>query len=414
MVSGSKIKETMSIFHDLYDGYMPKRPTRVSDQTDVWAWSYEPPDPFESSLYGIDELLLPEVDTRYKDFEDLVFNKQTMRPRNPVKRIDDNTWIARFPVKHPLPERSDIGNIYTGIVIDQYFGVRSSMMHKIYLEFYTLWQAHLFEFAAMTMIQSLKTMLAWLFDWIEISFEDADKPEAYRIYHQIRWFGECAVLNNSQYIISYDTQDIVTDLSTGICNIPNDLGSQNTMYVDNSPGMNVIRNNPALIGVSECHVEFYIRNLRKNSAISFDLNNSHGSVNILIDGTIVGTISGSKMNVSYPINYTGSDVTVRIEKTKTNNVCNDFFIGHITVKDMGFKDLSIDFDPTVRQGNKPMDEMAKKMIQYANMHDDLAAAYQKIREGNLGVSVTMDQMLDYWEHHHQDKIKGKRLTIKKT
>lgn len=414
MVSGSKIKQTMSLFHDLYDGTMPKRPTRISDQTDVWAWSYEPPDPFESGVYGIDELLLPEEDTRYKDFEGLIFNKQTMRPRNPVKRIDENTWVARFPVKHPLPERKDVGNLYTGIVVDQYFGVRSTIMHKIYLEFYTLWQAHIFEFAAMTMIQSLKTMLAWLFDWIETSFDDADKPEAYRVYHQIRWFGECAVLNNSQYIISYDTQDIVTDLSTGICNIPNDLDTQNTMFVDNSPGMNVIRNNPALIGISECHVEFYIKGLRKNSAISFDLNNSHGSVNIIIDGTIVDTVSGSKMNVTYPINYTGSDITIRIEKTKPNNVNNDFFIGHITIKDMGFKDLSIDFDPTVRQGNKPMDEMAKKMIQYANMHDDLNVAYQKIREGNLGVSVTMDQMLYYWEHHHQDKIKGKRLTIKKT
>jgi hypothetical protein len=39
-----------------------------------WAWVYETPDPIEKG-YGIDELLLPENDTRYENFKDIIFDK---------------------------------------------------------------------------------------------------------------------------------------------------------------------------------------------------------------------------------------------------------------------------------------------------------------------------------------------------
>ena len=65
-----------------------------------------------------------------------------------------------------------------------------------------------------------------------------------------------------------------------------------------------------------------------------------------------------------------------------------------------------------KRWNKPLDEIAKKMIQYANLYDDFKDAYYNIKRNNLGVQETYKKMLEYWNLHHQDKTKGKRLTIK--
>ena len=66
----------------------------------------------------------------------------------------------------------------------------------------------------------------------------------------------------------------------------------------------------------------------------------------------------------------------------------------------------------IKAGNKPLDEIAKKMIQYANLCDDPSGAYESIRKANLGVNETYKRMEEYWNLHHQNKEKGKRLTIK--
>ena len=80
--------------------------------------------------------------------------------------------------------------------------------------------------------------------------------------------------------------------------------------------------------------------------------------------------------------------------------------------ELSFKDLSIEFDATLKMGNKPLDEIAKKMIQYANLYDDFQDVYYKIKRNNLGIQETYKKMIEYWNLHHQDKTKGKRLTIK--
>ena len=409
----NKSLKDMDLYKQIEQIHTLAKESRIEDHIGEWVWSYEPPDPFNSSTFGIDELLLPEVDTRYEDFEDIIFNKKTQKPRNPIKVIDSDTWIAKLPPKHPLPERKNIGNIYTGVVRENYFGVRTSIMHQIYLEFYTLWQSHIFEFASMTMLQSLKRMLDYLYAYILENYNEAQLPEALRVYHQIRWFGECAVLNNSQYIVSIERDTLKSNLHTGGCDIPNNLNSQDTMYIDSTPGICAIRNNEAYIGSSNAYVEFYLKT-HANTSIRFDLINTIGSVNIYIDNKLVDTVSTSKIGLAYLLDYTGETITVRIEKEKESNLNNRFYICNISVEKESFKDLSIDFDPTLKAGNAPMDEIAKKMIQYAEQYDDIIEAYEHIKKANLGVSVTVNQMMDYWDKHHQDKLKGKRLTIKRT
>ena len=378
-----------------------------------WAWVYETPDPMDP-VYGIDELLLPENDTRYEDFEDIIFNKKTLKPRRPVKIINETTFIAKYPNKHPIPEYKDIAIDYdkSAVKFEQYYGIETEIMRTVFLKYYRIWQSKIFEFGSMNMVQAVKKMLDYLYSWIMTYFNAEDVEQALRVFKLIRWYGESAIIQNSQYIISYEFDTLESKLTTGTCAIPNNLDpiSNDSMIVDASLG--VIKNNPIYIGPnSSAHIEFYIDN-RKNTSITFSLSNTVGSVNIYINDILVDTISSSALNITYPIPYTGDINVVKIEKPIGHNLNQFFYIGNIKVPNLSFKDLSIEFDPTLKMGNKPLDEIAKKMIQYADMYDDMKEAYYRIKRNNLGIQETYKKMLEYWELHHQNKTKGKRLTIK--
>lgn len=377
-----------------------------------WAWVYETPDPFANDKYGIDELLLPENDTRYEDFKSIIFDEKSMMPRNPVREINETTFVAKYPIKHPLPKYKNVGIDYDkgAIDIDNFYGVETSVMHTIFLKFYRIWQAKIFEFGTMTMVQSVQVMLDTLHEWIMIYFPVEQLEQALRVFRLIRWYGETSIIRNSQYIISYEYDVLNSNLHTGQCSIPNDLDTNNTMFVDAT--MAVIRNDPAQIG-NDAFVTFEIDN-KKNTTFTFSLSNTIGSVNIYINDVRVDVVSKSALNLTYDVPYTGESNIIKIEKTASNNLNSTFYIGNIKVPDGSFKDLSIEFDPTLKAGNKPLNEMAQKMISYANMFENREEIYNIMREGNLAIGEIYKRLDEYWKLHHQDKLKGKRLTIKET
>lgn len=375
-----------------------------------WAWVYETPDPFGNG-FNIDELLLPENDTRYEDFEDIIFDKENMRPRNPVKEINENTFIAKYPIRHPLPKYKDVGVNYeaSAIKVDQFYGIEVEVMHDVFLKFYRIWQAKIFEFGTMTMTQSVKLMLEYLYAWIFVYFPVEKVEQALRVFRLIRWYGESSIIKNSQYIVSYEYDILESKLNTGKCLVPNDLDVQDTMYVDAALG--VIRNNPTYVNNGPAYVTFEINN-KKNTTFTFSLSNTIGSVNIYINDVLADVISKSALNLTYDLPYTGDTNVVKIEKPANHNLNDTFYIGNIKIPNCSFKELNIEFDPNLKAGNKPLDEIAKKMISYANLYEDKDAAYEIIRKGNLGVEEIQKQLQEYWELHHKDKTKGKRLTIK--
>jgi hypothetical protein len=412
-VFGNKAIQESDLFRQINDVHRKAYDTGIRPEDfGNWAWVYETPDPFDKG-FGIDELLLPENDTRYENFEDIIFDKENMVPRNPVKEIDENTFIAKYPIRHPLPKYKDVGVDYDkgAIKIDQFYGVEVSVMHAVFLKFYRIWQSKIFEFGTMTMTQSVKLMLEYLYAWIMEYFPLEQVEQALRVFRLIRWYGETSIIRNSQYIVSYEYDTLESKLNTGNCMIPNDLDAQDTMYVDAALG--IIRNNPIYIGdgLTNAYVTFEVNN-RKNSTFTFSLSNTVGSVNIYINDTLVDTVSKSALNLTYELPYTGDANIVKIEKLASHNLNGTFYIGNIKVPNCTFKELSIEFDPNLKAGNKPLNEIAQKMIAYANMYEDKEAIYEIIRKGNLGVGEIYKKLTEYWKLHHQDKTKGKRLTIK--
>lgn len=378
-----------------------------------WAWVYETPDPMEHA-YGIDELLLPEEDVRYENFEELIFDKETLKPRNPVKVIDDTTFIAKFPIRHPSKGYyDDIAKNYDASAIkwENYYGIKTEVMRTCFLKYYRIWETKMFEFSTMTMQQAVNQMLEYMYVWMIDYFPLEELEQAFRVLRLIRWYGESAIIQNSQYIISYEYDILESKLTTGKCMVPNNLDDNDTMIIDKNLG--IIKNNPAYIGNGKAYVEFYIDN-KRNTSFTFSLSNTVGSVNIYINDVLIDQKSFSALNLTYELPFTGDTNVIRIEKPANHNLNATFYIGNIKIPDCSFKDLSIEFDPKLRAGNKPIDVVAKKMVKFAQLHENSSEAYDMIYKKNLGVSEVYNMLLEYWKIHHENKSKGKRLTIKKS
>lgn len=396
-----------------------------------WAWVYETPDPFQYDKYGIDELLLPERDTQYEKFEDLIFDKEHIRPRHAIKEISDTEWIARLPIRHPVKNHADVGKVYEDSAYkwENYFGIQTSVVHDMFLKYYRIWEKNMFKFSTMTMQQAGNLMLEYLWTWIPLYYPLDQIEQAYRVFRLIRWYTECAIINNSQYIISYQYADMKwprVDEKTGtvideVCRIPSDLqeydptnvidNSNDTMYSLTGQGAYCLKINPIYYGSNDAWVTFRIEN-KRNTTIKFDLYNEVGSVNIYLNDRLIESLTAhGHHKLAYNIQYTGDVNEFKIEK-KAPDTDAKFVIGNICIGMQDFKDLNITFDPTLRAGNKPLNEVAQKLIEFAALHDRKDIAYHEMLTKNLGVSEVYKMLEKYWQLHHENKWKGKRLTIK--
>lgn len=393
----------------------------TNDEID-WAWVYQEDEGFDDP-FKIDELLLPENDSRYEDFEDILFNRKTLKPRNPVQIIDDYTFIAKYPNHYPIKDENG-ENAYKNIAVE-YLDVRTSIMRKVFIGYYKLWQDHIFEFSRMTIPQSAKTMLDYLYVWILMSFAEEDIPEALRIFRQVRWYLERGIIECSEYYITYEPDDLTSGkLDNTNLAIPSDLmppddsipqPQNNTMYIDTN--RHIITNNPNKLG-QEAHITFYIDNNRETT-ISFSLHTLTPVYIILNEGlpneTILDTITlPTTGKMVYNIPYTGDTNTFTIKKLGADNHDNEFFIGNIIITGMGSNgNLEINFNPKI-QGNKVLNHVSQKVIAYMNLYEDNEKIMNELIKGNVHLSEVYEKLLTYWDLHWQDKDKGKRLTIKRT
>jgi hypothetical protein len=368
-----------------------------------WAWVYQYEDPIKpnKNYYGIDELLLPENDIKYEEFIDVIFDKTKMMPKNPVKIIDDTTFVAKYPTKHPIPNYEKLGI--------EYIDVPSELMRDLFLKFYQIWYNNVFKFGNMAMVDSVNLMMDYMYSYIVINYSGTEQFEAaLRILRLIRWFAETSVMRNSQYIISYVYEDLKSQLQTGVCQI------ENSMYkMKVNKDMAVICTDTMSIGNSEAYVTLFINN-KKDTEITFSISFFGGSVDVYLNGELIDVITGNKVMAKYDIPFEvgiKNELTIKRSVTQNIGLC---YIGNIIVKDGKFKDLSVQYDPDLKMGNLPLNDIVQKMILLANMYEDEKEQFEKFKTGNWAVSELYQRLQTYWELHHQDKIKGKRLTIKET
>ena len=371
------------------------------EKTYEWAWVYSPDQTIEQdeNYHGLDELLLPECDVDYSKFEDYIFNKNKLIPRNPVEIIDDTTFIAKLPIAHPTPDYKDVGIVY----ID----VRSELMYKIFCKYYEIWYANIYKFGNMSMVDSLRLMLDFMYSWIILEYSGTEYfKEALRVFRQIRWFGEKSVMKNARYLIHYDKCDLVCNMKDGILKEINNNLTGNTGFRVNA-GINAIMASPENYR-NDASMTLYVE-AREDTELKFNVSQAGGKVITRIDGMLVSDTSRSVDLVVVPVPEGRHEVTIFRPAEHNYASC---YIGNITLKGHGFKNLEITYDPSLRLGNMPLDDVAHKMMELALLYEDEADAFERYRKGNLAVSELYKELERYWRLHHENKIKGKRLTIK--
>lgn len=368
-----------------------------------WAWVYEPDNPLEDTeeYKGLDELLLPEKDVDYSTFEKYIFNKDKMRPTNPIEILDDTTFIAKYPIKHPTQDYEEIGIVYVD--------VPSELMYRIFCKYYEIWYANIFKFGNMSMVDSLRMMLDFMYSWIILEYTGTEYLEpALRVFRQIRWFGEKSVMHNARYLISYEKANLVCDLHKGsLTEIENDITDNNFFYVNGTLG--AIINNSTYFN-QEAYINLYM-NYTVETTLKFNLSQAGGTTQVYLDSVFVENIVNASKVVT--ITIPPGHHTVKIYRSAIDNFAT-CYIGGIVVANGSYTNLQITYDPELRLGNLPLNDVAKKMVDLASLYDNEQEAFQMYREGNLAVSELYKELQRYWELHHQGKIKGKRLTIKET
>lgn len=368
-----------------------------------WAWVYEPDNPLEDTeeYKGLDELLLPEKDVDYSTFEKYIFNKDKMRPTNPIEIVDDTTFIAKYPIKHPTPNYEEIGIVY----ID----VPSELMYRIFCKYYEIWYANIFKFGNMSMVDSLRMMLDFMYSWIILEYTGTEYLEpALRVFRQIRWFGEKSVMHNARYLISYERANLTCNLHSGsLTEIANDITDNNLFYVNSSLG--AIINNSTYFN-QEAYINLYM-NYGVETTLKFNISQAGGTTQVYLDSVFVENIVNASKVVT--ITIPPGNHTVKIYRSALDNFAT-CYIGGIVVGNGSYTNLQITYDPELKLGNLPLNDVAKKMIDLASLYDNEQEAFKMYREGNLAVGELYKELQRYWELHHQGKIKGKRLTIKET
>lgn len=371
------------------------------EKTYNWAYVYQYDDPIDPNydIYGIDELLLPEKDINYGTFEDVIFDKKTMKPKKPIKIIDDNTFIAKYPTKHPIPDYEKIGI--------EYIDIETELMYKLFIKFYQIWYANIFKFGNMSMVDSLRLMLDYMYAHIVTVYGGSVYLEqALRIFRLIRWFGETSVMHNAQYRVTCEYQDLKSDLHTGKCKIKNML---NGFSVNKE--LKVLSSIPAMFG-SEAYIKLYVEN-KEDTKITFSISFTGGEVEVILNGELIDVISSNRGSITYDIPENDEENELIIRRAASSNI-GYCYVGNIIVKNGTYKNLNIEYDPELKAGNLPLNDVVNKMVLLANMYDNEQEVFAQYRKGNLGISELYKRLTDYWELHHANKIKGKRLTIKET
>jgi hypothetical protein len=259
----------------------------------------------------------------------------------------------------------------------------------------------------MSMVDSVKLMLDYMYSYITLNYSGTEYLEpALRVFRLIRWFGETSIMHNAQYKITFEYEDLKSNLQSGICLIPNDMIG---MKINTS--LKVIESDSTYFN-NDAYIKLYVQN-REDTQITFSISFTGGVTEIYLNDDLIDVLYSNQPSVTYDLPETSdtNEFVIKRSASSNQNVC---YIGNIIVKKATFKNLNIAYDPELKAGNMPLNDIVNKMVILANMYDNEAEMFDMFRKGNLGISELYKRLQNYWELHHADKEKGKRLTIKET
>jgi len=378
-----------------------KKGTYIPDQYKFVDVMHHDPDPDIQPLKKsgkIDELILPHKDYTYSDFIKNLINDDGSINWKYVKSYDAETseYIVSIPVENPITIYADIGRDYIDVDV-AILKIVINLVKKV-------WKDNMYKYIALSAQDSLKHLMMEI-DRLLIAYDlnSEDRKEAVRCMQLFRWYAEMAVLNNCEYILKFDTKKISVDYYN------KDLGDfKDIITFDNME----ISDNYIIEPIDET----------KESAITFKNNNINPGppLNLSFRLYNINTLSSISIidadNIENTKVYEQGIHDIKVElknkaivKYAPKDKYQSINIANVMIDNKSIRGFTVKYKGRFGETNIVMQNLLKSMLVVGEASEELK---QKLSDVSP-VTVAISTMVNYFKLHHENKLKGKRLIIKK-
>jgi len=362
---------------------------------------YEDPDPDKPQVImtgKIDELILPHKDYKYSNFIKKLIKADGSIDWTYVKNYDSATgeYTVSMPMENPISIYADIGRDYIDVDV--------AILEIVIFLVKKVWKDNMYKYIAFSAHDSLKHIMVEVDNLlIDYGLDIKQRKEAVRCMQLFRWYAEMAVLNNCEYLLKFDTAKISVDYYN------KDLGDfKDIITFDNME----ITDNYIIEPIDErkkCGITFKNNNINPGLPLnlSFRLYNINTSSSI----SIIDKDGDSRIKTySQGIH----DITEELEnKVKVNYVPSEKYqsinIANIVIDNKSIRGFTVKYKGKFGETNAVMQELLDSMLVIGEASDELKERLKDVSP----VTVAISTMVKYFDLHHENKLKGKRLITKK-
>lgn len=344
----------------------------------------------------IDELLLPHKDYNYTSFlRELIDSDGKIKPEY-ITDYDASSmrYTVKLPIENPIEVYNYIGRDYIDLDVGflKYF--------ITLLE--SRWKASIYKYAAMYAVDVLSDMMEFLYDFFEKKYphDEAKMKMAERCIQLFRWYSEMAILNNCKYEVEFATKKISVDYAHKSLNDFNNMTVLNNMTITDNYILEPIDK------TLPCNITFV--NTHKQQIPKLDLHfklyNCNSQSSILItdnDNNVTETIYEPGI---YDLNLElENKITIQYEPTDINQ---SIVISSASIANYPTRNFTVRYKGKLGDVNPILKDLFNKLL--------LVTDGEKAKVTNVApATIAIYKMIEYFDLHHTDKLKGKRLTIKK-
>ena len=346
----------------------------------------------------IDELILPHKDYKYRDFlKNLLFDSGNIN-WDYVKSYNAKTgeYIISIPIENPI-------NIYADIARD-YIDLDVNVLYNSIYHIKEIWKDRMFKYATMSAQDSLKDIMIRLDKYLEETYKNDSKKryQSRRCLQLFRWYSEMAILNNCDYILKFDTKKSAVDYYN------KNLGELKNMIVLDEMHINDEYIIAPVDDNKSCAITFINTNYMKDPPLKLHLKlyniNTEVTVSVIDDTDIKKTKYEQGI---YNLDFDLKDrVNIRYVPTGKNQSMN---IADISIDGITTRGFSVSYQGAFGEINSVMRELLDNLL----IAEDISEEIKNKLGGVTPTTIAIDTMIKYYEFHHRNKSKGKRLITKK-
>lgn len=378
-----------------------KKATYIPEQSEfVKVIHYDPDPDIEHPIISgrIDELIMPHKDYTYNDFIKKLINDDGTLNSKYIKSYNANTgeYTVSIPVENPITIYADIGRDYIDIDVSILKTV-TNLIKKV-------WKDNMYKYISMSAQDSLKHIMVEV-DRLLITYnlKENERKEAMRCMQLFRWYAEMAVLNNCEYILKFDTKKISVDYYNKDLGDFKDIITFDNMEISDNYIIEPIDE------TKECSIGFKNNNINLSLPLnlSFRLYNINTSSSISIIDT-----DDTKTTKVYEQGIHDIKLELRNEvivECVPSNKYQSMNIANLMIDNKSIRGFTVTYKGKFGETNSVMQDLLDSMLVVGEASEELK---QKLSDVSP-VTIAINTMVNYFKIHHENKLKGKRLIIKK-